>query len=386
MCKKMRTFVPQMKKYSYLLLFLMLFVTGCRKVQEEPVTTPWGTVLEDTTEFNEDFDLAEIQGAGELIVGTIGGPLTCYDYRGQKLGLQYMLCQLLASHLGVSLRIDLCRDSAEVAEKLQSGDIDIAAWPTPGSLTVNAEKPMLDQELKGWYTDSLLAEAKKAEAFRLSSRSVKRRVFSPMLDRQGGIISKYDQWFVQYARNIRWDWRLLAAQCYQESTFDPKATSWAGAKGLMQIMPGTADHLGLARADMYDPEKNISAAVRYLGELEHTFRDIPSRQERTKFVLAAYNGGHFHIRDAMALAQKNGRDPRRWIDVEPYVLGLAQPEYYNDPVVKHGYMRGSETVDYVRKIHERWNGYRGVKTIRAGFHQNNTPQRAKHERKKKYQV
>ena len=386
MCKKMRTFVPQMKKYSYLLLFLMLFVTGCRKAQKEPVTTPWGTTLEDTTEFNEDFDLAEIQGAGELIVGTVSGPLTCYDYRGQKLGLQYLLCQQLASHLGVSLRIDLCRDSAEVAAKLQAGDIDIAAWPTPGSLTVNAEKPVLDQELKSWYTDSLLAEAKKEEAFRLSSRSVKRRVFSPMLDRQGGIISKYDQWFVQYSRNIRWDWRLLAAQCYQESTFDPKATSWAGAKGLMQIMPGTADHLGLARADMYDPEKNISAAVSYLGELERTFSDIPSRQERTKFVLAAYNGGHFHIRDAMALAQKNGRDPRRWTDVEPYVLGLAQPEYYNDPVVKHGYMRGSETVDYVRKIHERWNGYRGVKTIRAGFHQNNTPQRAKHERKKKYQV
>ena len=386
MCKKMRTFVPQMKKYSYLLLFLMLFVTGCRKAQKEPVTTPWGTTLEDTTEFNEDFDLAEIQGAGELIVGTVSGPLTCYDYRGQKLGLQYLLCQQLASHLGVSLRIDLCRDSAEIAAKLQAGDIDIAAWPTPGSLTVNAEKPLLDQELKGWYTDSLLAEAKKEEAFRLSSRSVKRRVFSPMLDRQGGIISKYDQWFVQYSRNIRWDWRLLAAQCYQESTFDPKATSWAGAKGLMQIMPGTADHLGLARADMYDPEKNISAAVSYLGELERTFSDIPSRQERTKFVLAAYNGGHFHIRDAMALAQKNGRDPRRWTDVEPYVLGLAQPEYYNDPVVKHGYMRGSETIDYVRKIHERWNGYRGVKTIRAGFHQNNTPQRAKHERKKKYQV
>ena len=386
MCKKMRTFVPQMKKYSYLLLFLMLFVTGCRKAQKEPVTTPWGTTLEDTTEFNEDFDLAEIQGAGELIVGTVSGPLTCYDYRGQKLGLQYLLCQQLASHLGVSLRIDLCRDSAEIAAKLQAGDIDIAAWPTPGSLTVNAEKPVLDQELKSWYTDSLLAEAKKEEAFRLSSRSVKRRVFSPMLDRQGGIISKYDQWFVQYSRNIRWDWRLLAAQCYQESTFDPKATSWAGAKGLMQIMPGTADHLGLARADMYDPEKNISAAVSYLGELERTFSDIPSRQERTKFVLAAYNGGHFHIRDAMALAQKNGRDPRRWTDVEPYVLGLAQPEYYNDPVVKHGYMRGSETVDYVRKIHERWNGYRGVKTIRAGFHQNNTPQRAKHERKKKYQV
>ena len=87
----------------------------------------------------------------------------------------------------------------------------------------------------------------------------------------------------------------------------------------------------------------------------------------------------------MALAQKNGRDPRRWADVEPYVLKLSQPEYYNDPVVKHGYMRGSETVDYVQKIHQRWKGYQGIKTIRAGFH-SNTPQKAKHERKKKYQV
>ena len=386
MCKKMRTFVAQMSKYSLLLLSVLLLATACRQKKEEPVTTPWGTVLQDSVEVSEDFDLKQIQGAGELIMATVSGPQTCYDYRGRQLGLQYLLCQRLATRLGVSLRVDLCRDSAEIAEKLSSGDIDIAAWPTPGKLEVNKEKPLLAKELKTWYRDSILAEVRKDEAFILSSRGIRRRVFSPMLDRHGGIISHYDGYFIQYARSIRWDWRLLAAQCYQESTFDPKATSWAGAKGLMQIMPGTADHLGLARGDMYNPERNIEAAVRYLGELEHTFSDIPSRQERTKFVLAAYNGGHFHIRDAMALAQKNGRDARRWTDVEPYVLKLSQPQYYNDPVVKHGYMRGSETVDYVQKIHGRWNGYRGIKSIRAGFHQSNTPQKAKHERKKKFQV
>lgn len=80
----------------------------------------------------------------------------------------------------------------------------------------------------------------------------------------------------------------------------------------MQIMPGTADHLGLPRASIYDPEKNIAAAVKYLGELERNFSDIRERSERTKFVLAAYNGGHFHIRDAMALARKNGKNPQRW--------------------------------------------------------------------------
>jgi len=154
----------------------------------------------------------------------------------------------------------------------------------------------------------------------------------------------------------------------------------------MQIMPATADHLGLARASIFNPEQNIAAAAKYLGELERNFSDIRERSERTKFVLAAYNGGHFHIRDAMALARKHGKNPQRWGDVEPFVLGLTKAEYYNDPVVKYGYMRGSETVDYVRKIHERWNGYRGVKTVRSGFAPSSTPQKATHARKKKYQI
>ena len=385
MCKKMRTFVAQMSKYSLLLLFALLILAGCQQKKQELVTTPWGTVLKDTAEVSEDFDLKQIQGAGELIMATVSGPLTCYDYHGRQLGLQYLLCQRLASRLGVSLRVELCRDSVEIAAKLEAGDIDIAAWPTPGRLEVNKGKPLLDKELKIWYSDSLLAETKKEEAFILSSRSVRRRVFSLMLDKHGGIISHYDQFFIQYSRSIHWDWRLLAAQCYQESTFDPKATSWAGARGLMQIMPGTADHLGLARGDMYDPEKNISAATRYLAELEQTFRDINDRQERTNFVLAAYNGGAHHIRDAMALCQRDGHNARRWREVEPYVLHLAEPKYYNDPLVKYGYMRGSETVDYVQKIHQRHRGYMGVKTPHLGFQAGRHPRRSS-ERKQKYDL
>ena len=103
-------------------------------------------------------------------------------------------------------------------------------------------------------------------------------------------------------------------------------------------------------------------------------------------MLAAYNGGHFHIRDAMALARKHGRNPYHWHEVEPFVLGLSRPEFYNDPVVKNGYMRGSETVDYVRKIQERWNGYRGVKTVRSVAAPIGIPQKAKRERKKKFQI
>jgi len=370
------------------LIFLLILLCSCGQKKQETVVTPWGEIA-DTIPTDDSFDLDEIQRNGELIALTLTGPETYYDYRGRHLGAQYLLAQKFADKLGVSLRMEVCRDSAEMLQRLDDGEADLICYPmTKKGLgwLVGDDKEDLEEELKAWYKPGMLAEVKKEEEFLLSNRAVRRRVFAPMLNRAGGVISHYDGFFQRYASTIRWDWRLLAAQCYQESTFDPKARSWAGACGLMQIMPGTADHLGLSRANIYDPEQNIAAAVRYLAELERNFSDIREHSERTKFVLAAYNGGHFHIRDAMALARKHGRNDTRWHEVEPFVLGLSQPQYYNDPVVKNGYMRGSETVDYVRKIHDRWNGYRGVKTVRAISGPQGVPQKAKRERKEKYQI
>ena len=370
------------------LIFILILLCSCGQKKQETVVTPWGEIA-DTIPTDDSFDLDEIQRNGELLALTLPGPETYYDYRGKHLGAQYLLAQKFADKLGVSLRMEVCRDSAEMLQRLEDGEADLICYPmTKKGLgwLVGDDKEDLEEELKAWYKPGMLAEVKKEEEFLLSNRAVRRRVFAPMLNRAGGVISHYDGFFQRYASTIRWDWRLLAAQCYQESTFDPKARSWAGACGLMQIMPGTADHLELSRANIYDPEQNIAAAVRYLAELERNFSDIREHSERTKFVLAAYNGGHFHIRDAMALARKNGRNANSWREVESFVLGLSQPQYYNDPVVKNGYMRGSETVDYVRKIHERWNGYRGVKTVRAISGPQGIPQKAKHERKKKYQI
>lgn len=127
----------------------------------------------------------------------------------------------------------------------------------------------------------------------------------------------------------------------------------------MQIMPSTADHLGLSRDNIYDPEQNIAAAVKYIRELDSHFREVPS-DERTFFVLASYNGGYHHIRDAMSLANKHGRNAHSWREVREFVLKLASAPYYNDPVVKYGYMRGYETVDYVDRIRTRWAQYRGM--------------------------
>ena len=141
-------------------------------------------------------------------------------------------------------------------------------------------------------------------------------------------------------------------------------------------MPSTADHVGLPRDKLYDPEANIACAVKYIQELSGFFRDVPA-SERIYFVLASYNGGHFHVRDAMALACRDGRDPHRWGEVEPYILKLSSPAYYTNSVVRYGYMRGFETVDYVRHIRARWYQYREVakKGGSSGF--STMPERAK---------
>ena len=361
----------------------VLLVVSCIEKKQERIVTPWGEVL-DSVEMSEDFDLHEIQHSGELILATISGPQTYYDYHGKSLGTQYLLVQRLADRLGVRIRVEICRDSLELTDKFAEGQVDMIAWPTPGNIEVVADKPLLAEEFMAWYRPEMIEEVRKEEHNLLTTQRVKRRVFSPMLDKKGGIISHYDKLFMQYSQPIRWDWRLMAAQCYQESTFDPRAVSFAGAKGLMQIMPGTADLLGLPRDKMYDPEQNIAAAAKYLGQLEGKFSDIRDRVERTNFVLASYNGGIHHIRDAMALAQRDGKNPHRWRDVSDYVLKLATPKYYNDPLVKHGYMRGSETVDDVSKIRQRHAGYQGVKTPHMGFHPSQ-PRKAD-KRKNKYDL
>lgn len=391
------------------LLFCVIcaFVMSCAG-RQEPTVTPWGEVISDSVPDDGCFDLDDVVANGELIALTLNGPESYYLYHGKPLGVQYMMCQKFADHINVMLRMEVCRDTLEMLRRLISGDADMIACRLPrkglaisadslgmleftsvgdstGYWVMRKENSEMVREVNKWYKPTMPAEAKKEETYLLGAGSVKRRVFSPMLDRKGGIISRYDHLFMKHSRAIRWDWKLMAAQCYQESTFDPNAKSWAGACGLMQIMPGTADMLGLPRAKMFDPESNIEAAARFLGQLDRKFSDIGDRQERISFILAGYNGGPHHVRDAMALARRDGHNASRWREVAPYILKLSDPKYYRDPIVKNGYMRGSETVDYVDKIRSRWASYRGVRTARVGASQVIEPQRAKRH-KKKYTV
>lgn len=390
-----------MRKKLYLYAFYALILLGsCEDKKPQQELTPWGTPIgevegmsdgeeegaEESANKNtrqKGFSLEDIQENGELIMLTVNGPTTYYDYHNHGMGLQYLLCEKFAQQIGVSLRVEECKDTTEMIRKLTKGEGDIIAVPlsrkqtkgdllfcgvTPDSTrtqwaVVGGNKSLADT-LNGWFKPKMIAETKKEENWLLSSASVTRHVYSPFLNRSKGVISRYDHLFQRYSGTARMDWRLMAAQCYQESCFDPNAKSWAGACGLMQIMPSTADHLGLPMSAIHDAESNVAAAAKYMAELQGHFSDIGDPTQRVLFALAAYNGGFHHIRDAMTLTRKHGGNPYNWGHVREYVLRLAQPAYYRDPVVKYGFMRGTETADYVDRIRARWSEYCGG----ASFH------------------
>lgn len=97
-------------------------------------------------------------------------------------------------------------------------------------------------------------------------------------------------------------WLWVKAQIWQESRFDPKAKSPAGAMGLMQIMPATAAQLGLT--DPYSPQQSIHGGVRYLAEQFRKLAEINPYGSRLRFALASYNGGRGYINMALALARQ----------------------------------------------------------------------------------
>lgn len=358
----------------HILMLVLAACFICCKQKPQPDVTPWGTTLTDN-DVSSGFTIDDIQANGEMIMVTMSGPDTYYEYRGKQLGTQYLICENFAQKIGVSLRVEVCKDVKSMIKKLNDGDADIIAYQVSKSVkgvihcgysssdnsswVVKEGNKKLAEAINKWYTPEIAKDIKRDEYRLTSIQSVHRHVYAPMLNAKTGTISQYDHLFMRYAPLARWDWRLLAAQCYQESCFDSKAYSWAGARGLMQIMPSTAAYLGLQEDKIYDPEENIYAAVRYINELNSKFNDIRDTKERQLYVLASYNGGFFHIRDAMALARKYGKNPYHWNDVAEYVLKLKTQEFYNDPVVKYGYMRGNETVDYVERIRNRWFQYKG---------------------------
>lgn len=220
--------------------------------------------------------------------------------------------------------------------------------------------PELRQALNQWF-DKIKREPTFMVIYNRyykSPRTSRMRMHSDYSSLGGNKLSPYDDLIKKGAEKLGWDWRLLAAVIYQESHFQPQNESWAGAQGLMQLMPETAARFGVT--DPSNPRQNIQAGVKYLRYLDKYWASsIPDQDERLKFVLASYNAGPTHIKDAQKLTKKYGGDPSIWYgNVEKFLQKKSKPEFFQDPVVQAGYCKCEEPVNYVIAVLDMYEEYK----------------------------
>ncbi len=233
-------------------------------------------------------------------------------------------------------------------------DVSLAlSFPQRSTWAVSNQHKWLGDSIDEWLKGEQ-PQAAQAQLLRRYFELSKARSQSPghKVDLSSGHISPYDALFRKYANSINYDWRLLASQAFVESQFDTAKVSWAGARGLMQIMPPTAVAYGTTAQEIVAPENGIKTATLILADLNKNLtKSVPDPDERWKFVLAAYNAGLAHVFDAIALARKYGYAPDVWEgNVSQCMIMKSKPEYYNDPVCKFGYARGKQTVAYVDEV------------------------------------
>ena len=255
------------------------------------------------------------------------------------------------------MKYTVCDEYIAKLNRTYFRNIDISlqvSFEQRSSWVVRKDTPELAKALDKWFAENDNTPVYKSitkKYFELSKQPIDDEEYVIPENLPKGTVSPYDELFKRHAAGTKYDWHFLAAICYHESRFLNNLTSWAGAAGIMGLMPKTASSLGLSSEDRMNPDLSIGAAVELLDRLNKIFSKIDDLNERQKFILAAYNGGNGHINDAQRLAEKYGANPYVWEgNVKKYLELKSNPEYYNDPVCKSGYFRGTETINYVDNV------------------------------------
>jgi len=287
----------------------------------------------------------------------LGGGIKIHKVESDSISVEDLITQVAEG----KIQYTVCDDDLAKLNATYYPNINIklsVSFDQRASWAVRQECTQLAKAANEWYKNNITSPDYTASTKRYFEL-LKTTVHSPILSIKHGKISLYDKFFKKYSKEINWDWQLLASLAYNESNFDPKAVSWAGARGLMQLMPTTARAMGLSSGEEENPELSIKAAVKYIASINKSFSMIPDKKERRNFILAAYNAGLGHIYDAMALADKYGKNKLVWYNnVEHFILLKSNEEYFTDPVCKNGYFRGRETFNFVRDINSRYQVYK----------------------------
>lgn len=311
---------------------------GGKKVHVQKNTSYYRRMVNLSEEIGENIEIIEdtIYGVEQLIARVAQGEID-YTVCDENIGL---LNKTYYPNLDVSLKVSFPQN---------------IAWAVRKGSTEWKE-----------YLDNWISEFKRTRKFHIlyhkyfESPRIAERMESDFHSISGGNISIYDDYIKEISEEYGWDWRLIASVIYHESRFNPEAESWAGAYGLMQIMPSTARSLGVDNFEQ--PTQNIKAGVLLLDWLDDQLSEsVPDSTERIKFVLASYNVGLGHVKDAQRLARKYGKNSEIWDDnVDFYLRNKSSEKYYKDPVVRWGYCRGDESYFYVSKVLTNYQQYLNI--------------------------
>lgn len=212
----------------------------------------------------------------------------------------------------------------------------------------NSKQSSLASEMNSWLRRSMRSGemARIHHRYRGHIEELNFQDRNQFLKRLASEFKNFEQDFKTFAGKYQISWQLVAAVAYQESQWRPEAISHKGAMGMMQLMPETAQFLGVV--DITDTNDNISGGAKYLNYLYSRFPKDIAHREKMALALAAYNIGYAHLLDAQAIAVEMGKDPYAWKDIQQILPLLSKPDYYTR--IKYGFARGEETVDFVKRV------------------------------------
>ena len=296
--------------------------------------------------------------AGEEITCAIDLGDDMYGAFGLKTGFNYELLEQFAKDHRCDIKVVTAKKGENYKDSLQNGVIDILV-----TNRVDELNPLSTREFDKhsvWSIKSLdFQKARTLDLWMSHIRSSEMysdlqdkyfRTYNPHKRAEKGVItsrvSPYDNLIRKYAKELGWDWRMLAAVVYQESKFSINSVSPRGAAGLMQVMPQTGRHYGIE--NLIDPEQNLIAGTSHLKRLQGLYKNSGMNQEDLiKFTLAAYNAGEGRIKDCRNFAASQGADKNSWESIVNLIPQMREDSILEEESVKLGKFQGDETIRYV---------------------------------------
>ena len=301
--------------------------------------------------------------AGREIVCAIDLGNDMYGSHGLETGFHYELMRKFAQDNHCNIKIIAVGKNENYIDSLKARTVDIVIThnkditdrdiTTVDNMTecstwaFNSQKAEEIRQIDTWI--GYIRSSKQFDAIRSNYTGT----FNPHKRAERGVktktVSPYDNLFKKYAKQLGWDWRMIAAVVYQESKFSISSRSHRGAQGLMQVMPQTGNYYGID--NLFDPEQNIQAGTNHLKRLQRIFsRYDLTQDELIKFTLAAYNAGEGRIMDCRNFASTKGFDNNNWNDIVKVIPMMRDDSILEEESVKLGKFQGYETINYIDSV------------------------------------